>query len=65
VANQNPQVWIDGQPVAVSFAGRAPGYDGLDQINLRVPFGIRHGISVPVVVVSGSHTSNQVNLAVN
>jgi uncharacterized protein (TIGR03437 family) len=65
VANTTPTVWIDGQPAVVSFAGRAPGYQGLDQVNVQIPAGVRRGVSVPVVMVSGSRSSNQVMLAVN
>jgi uncharacterized protein (TIGR03437 family) len=74
VANIAPTVLIGGQPAAVSFAGRAPGYQGLDQINVQVPAGAQemfdagayaNGKSVTVVVTSGSRTSNQVLLVVN
>lgn len=65
VANTTPQVWIDGVGAAVSFAGRAPGYQGLDQINVQIPGGIHRGVQVPVVITSGSRTSNQVLLSVN
>jgi uncharacterized protein (TIGR03437 family) len=44
---------------------RAPGYQGLDQINIQIPAGIRRGVAVPVTVTSGNRTSNQVSLAVN
>jgi uncharacterized protein (TIGR03437 family) len=65
VANQTPSVYIGGQSATVTFAGRAPGYQGLDQINVQIPAGVQSGASVPVVVVSGNRTSNQVLLAVN
>jgi uncharacterized protein (TIGR03437 family) len=65
VAIANPTVWIDGQMAGVSFAGRAPGFEGLDQINVQVPVGVRRGMAVPVVVASGSRSSNQALLAVN
>jgi uncharacterized protein (TIGR03437 family) len=34
---------IDGQPVNVLYAGRAPGYAGLNQVNLALPAGITTG----------------------
>ena len=37
VANATPQIFIDRLPAKVIFAGRAPGYAGLDQINVQVP----------------------------
>jgi uncharacterized protein (TIGR03437 family) len=53
---------MDGQAAKVAFAGRAPGYEGLDQINVQIPAGVRHGTSVPVVVrcFSGLGTSYRV-----
>ncbi len=30
---------VDGQPGEVLFAGRAPGFQGLDQVNVRIPAG--------------------------
>jgi uncharacterized protein (TIGR03437 family) len=43
-------VFIDGLPATITFAGVAPGYQGLDQINVQVPMGVRRKMSVPVVV---------------
>jgi uncharacterized protein (TIGR03437 family) len=60
-----PQVMIDGIQATVSFAGRAPGYQGLDQINVQVPAGAQSGVSVPVIVTSGGRTSNTVLLPIN
>jgi uncharacterized protein (TIGR03437 family) len=65
VAIATPSVFIDGQSAIVTFAGRATGYQGLDQINVQIPTGIRRGVSVPLVMTSGSRSSNQVFLAVN
>jgi uncharacterized protein (TIGR03437 family) len=63
-ANAIPSVFINGVSSVVTFAGRAPGYQGLDQINVRVPAGIPSGTTIPVLVASGNRTSNQVLLAV-
>ncbi len=38
-----PQVTIGGQPAVVSFAGLAPGFVGLYQVNARVPAGLAAG----------------------
>jgi uncharacterized protein (TIGR03437 family) len=65
VANATPQVWIDGIQATVAFAGRAPGYQGLDQINVQIPTGVHHGTSVPVVVVSPSGLMNPTNRSSN
>ena len=63
VAILTPQVTVGGVTAAVSFAGRAPGFVGLDQINMQIPTGVT-GASIPVVVSSGGRTSNTVTLAI-
>jgi uncharacterized protein (TIGR03437 family) len=58
--NTTPTVSIGGTilpPAAVAFAGLAPGFVGLYQINAVVP-AIPSGSSVPVVVTSGGVSSN-------
>jgi len=63
-AIQQPTVSIGGQNCPVSFAGRAPGFVGVDQINCQVPGGIASNSAAPVVIVSGNRTSNTATLAV-
>ena len=63
-ADQQPSVTIAGQDCAVTFAGRAPGFRGLDQINCIVPGGIGANPQAPVVIASGSRASNVATLAV-
>jgi uncharacterized protein (TIGR03437 family) len=58
-----PQVTVGGIAAQVSFAGRAPGFVGLDQINVQIPAGVI-GAAIPVVVSSGGRTSNTVTLAI-
>lgn len=62
-ANQQPTVTIGGKDCAISYAGRAPGYPGLDQINCAVPSGVSD-MAAPVVVISGARSSNIATLAV-
>lgn len=64
VANLQPTVTISGAPCEVSYAGRAPGFEGLDQINCKVPAGLGANPSAQVVVVSGNRGSNIATLAV-
>jgi uncharacterized protein (TIGR03437 family) len=64
-ANQQPTVTIGGSDCPVSYAGRAPGYMGLDQINCVVPTGLGANAAAPVVVTSGIRSSNVATLAVD
>jgi uncharacterized protein (TIGR03437 family) len=64
VAVQQPAVTVGGVACPVTFAGAAPGFEGLDQINCTIPAGLTSGSSVPVVIASGSRISNTATLAV-
>ncbi len=52
-----PTVSIGGSNAVVSFAGLAPGFVGLYQVNAVVP-SITAGASVPVILTAGGVTSN-------
>src|SRR5262249_48355688 len=43
-----PTVTIDGVQVAPDFSGRAPGYVGLDQINVKLPAAARTGNDINI-----------------
>jgi len=60
-----PIVTIDGNPAAVSFSGIAPGFVGLDQVNVQVPAGTRTASDLPVVLTIGGKQSNTVTIAVS
>ena len=62
---QQPTVTIGGKDCSVTFAGRAPGYVGLDQINCVLPPGLDANPSTAVVITSGARTSNVATLAVD
>jgi uncharacterized protein (TIGR03437 family) len=55
-ARAQPQVTVGGQPCAVSYAGRAPGYVGLDQINCQVAANAAVGETAQITVTSGRRT---------
>jgi uncharacterized protein (TIGR03437 family) len=65
-ANATPAVTVGGVPAKVAFAGQAPGYPGVFQVNITVPLNAPTGNSVALVVTSadGSVTSNMATIAV-
>jgi uncharacterized protein (TIGR03437 family) len=58
-AGKPSRVTLNNVPVAVTYAGPAPGFQGLDQINIELPAGMTSGT---VVVYAGKHASNAVTL---
>src|SRR5262249_38252992 len=49
-----PEVTLDGVPLAVSYAGLAPGEVGVYQINVTVTGGVRQGSSAPLTIRQGA-----------
>jgi uncharacterized protein (TIGR03437 family) len=61
-----PVVRIGGQTAAIQFAGLAPGFVGLYQLNVVVPSGVAAGSAVPVVITTAEgQTSNTAVMAVS
>jgi len=63
IAATLPTVTIQGTAAPVEFAGLAPGFAGLYQINVKVPTGLTAGSTVPLVVAVGSRAGNTVTIA--
>ncbi len=65
-ANAMPAVFVGGVQASLVFAGQAPGYPGVAQINLTIPSSVTPGNSVSLVVKSadGTVTSNAGTIAV-
>ncbi len=58
-------VTIDGRPAPVEFAGLAPGFAGLYQVNAALPEGVRTGQRVNVTVTADGVPSNPVEVVLN
>ena len=56
---------IDGIPGEVLFSGAAPGFVGLNQINVRIPPSTRSAPNIPVVLSIGGKQSNPVTIPVS
>lgn len=54
---------LDGRPVTINYAGRAPGLVGVNQFNLILPVGIASGAH-QLVIRRGAAVSNTVTLVI-
>jgi uncharacterized protein (TIGR03437 family) len=64
VAVQQPTVTVGGVACPVTFAGAAPNFVGLDQLNCTIPAGLASSATAPVVVTSGDRISNTATIAI-
>jgi len=55
---------IGGQPATVHFAGLAPGFVALYQVNVEIPSNVATGAEVPVVLLQNGVPSNTATMAV-
>src|SRR4051794_5579968 len=56
-AKQQPTVTVGGQPCTLTYAGRAPGFTGLDQINCQIASGLTPSDTTSVVVTALSRSA--------
>lgn len=59
-----PVVLIGGVAADVLFAGLAPGFAGLYQVNVAIPQGVQPGSAVSLVLSQEGVPSNTVTIAV-
>jgi uncharacterized protein (TIGR03437 family) len=64
-AGQSTLVTIGGLSCPVTYAGPAPGFVGLDQINCQVPAGLSANPAAILIVTAGERTSNSTTVAVD
>jgi hypothetical protein len=58
------RVAVGGRDASVFYAGRAPEFPGVDQINFTLPADVPTGCNVPVEVIVDGSASNPVTLAI-
>ncbi len=51
-------------PATLDYAGAAPGFVGLNQINARIPSGAQTGNAVPILLVSSGRQANVATIAI-
>ncbi len=63
VVQQRVTVTIGGVDALVTFAGLAPGFTGVYQVNAQAPEGLKPGDAVTVVITAGGQQSPPVTMA--
>jgi uncharacterized protein (TIGR03437 family) len=63
IGQANVELYVGGRRATVAYAGRAPGFAGLDQVNFVVPGGVE-GCSIPVGLKIGNTVSNYTTIAI-
>jgi uncharacterized protein (TIGR03437 family) len=61
--NTPVSVVLNGTELPASFAGLAPGFIGLYQVNVTIPAGTPPGLTLPLTLKAGGQQSNSVLVA--
>ena len=56
-------VLLNGTELPASYAGLAPGFIGLYQVNVTIPVGMPPGLSIPLMLKISGQQSNPVLVA--
>ncbi|MBI1357795.1 MAG: hypothetical protein GC160_25955 [Acidobacteria bacterium] len=64
-AVEQPEVFVAGMRAQVQYAGRAPGFAGLDQIQIVIPAGVPDSCAAPVRLQQMDRTSNIGTIAIH
>jgi uncharacterized protein (TIGR03437 family) len=64
LGSAQPSVTVGGTTSNVTYAGEAPGYPGLNQINCQLALDTPAGSAIPVIVTALGRRSNVVTVAV-
>ncbi len=64
VTGGHPGVSIKGVSVSVLYAGPAPGFGGLDQVNVALSPGLRGSGGSDIVLSMDGQTSNAVTISI-
>jgi uncharacterized protein (TIGR03437 family) len=64
VTNATVTVLVNGVESAAIFAGLAPGFIGLYQVNVAIPANSVPGLGVSLTLKQGGQLSNSVNVAI-
>jgi uncharacterized protein (TIGR03437 family) len=64
VTNATVTAVLNGTELPVAFAGLAPGYVGLYQVNVPIPSGVPPGLGIPITLKVGGQQSNMATVSV-
>jgi uncharacterized protein (TIGR03437 family) len=63
--SSQPGLSLDGNPVSVAYAGLAPFFVGVNQINFQIPQGAREGCAIPVSINSLGLVGPTLTISIN